>query len=190
MATRSLNPFISRTDLSNRLGVDLTADEKALDCVDAACDICRSATGQMINLVEGETVLLDGGTQTILLPELPIVEVVSVIEGDDLVTSPDNFVVYDNGVLRRVGVNWLRGQQMVEVTYTHGWAPDDLPRDLRIVALVIAERLFKQGPGVFEALGAYQVRYDSPTLDLTPGEKQILRKYRPTKQRWATVLTS
>jgi hypothetical protein len=176
----SLVPFVSRIDLSNAIRRDLTDDEYAKDCVDAACDMCRTISEQDFNAVDDDEVALDGsGTDALLLPQLPVTEVSDVTLTDEAVTD---FKLNGNGVLLRdsPGV-WTKGRQNVVVTYSHGYANADLPRDVRMVALKIAERLFSQGAAVFESLGAYSVRYEKSASDLTANELRILHKYRRAK---------
>ncbi len=184
------DPFVSRQDLSDRIGRDVTGDDGALACVDAACEMVRTETAQLFNEVTDDTVLLDGnGTDAFFLPEQPVTEIAEVLLDDETV---DDFVLHDSGVLVRPwpGI-WTLGRGNIEVTYSHGYADEDIPRDVRMVALLIAERLFTQGGGVvFEVLGARQVRYAGAPADLTPSEKAILRAHRVTKQPWATVATS
>lgn len=181
-------PFISRQDLTDRIGRDVTADDGALACVDAACDIVRNEAEQTFNEVTDDTVTLDGtGTDALLLPQGPVIEVSSVAEDDTAVTD---YTLRDSGVLLKASGVWRRARNNIEVIYSHGYDGDDLPRDVRMVALTLAERLFLQGPAIFEVLGARQVRYAGSAADLTAGEKAILRKYRVTKQPWATIVAS
>ena len=64
------------------------------------------------------------------------------------------------------------------VTYDHGYADADLPRDVRMVALSLASRLIVQGVAVKERVGDNPMDYAGPATDLTAGEQAILRKYR------------
>jgi len=187
------NPFISREDLGDYLGQDLSASDKALIAVDAACDICRTLAEQTFNEVIDETIVLDGtGTDALLLPESPVIDVTAVTENDEALVVDDDYKLNGSGVLLRSpvvyeggwGDQWVRrvwslGRQNIEVTYSHGYAATDLPRDVRMVALSLADRIFTQGNVSFESLGAYSVRYtNGAALDLTVGERAILRKYR------------
>jgi hypothetical protein len=67
------------------------------------------------------------------------------------------------------------------VTYQHGYADADLPRDVRMVALSIASRLVVQGVASEESNGPVSVKYATPATDLTAGELRILQKYRNTR---------
>jgi hypothetical protein len=192
-------PFISRTDLSDYLGRDVTTDPGALACVDAACDIVRDVTEQTFN--HGTTTdVLDGtGTDALLLPELPVhnagtVEVLN-LNGDastwGTVGSAD-YALDDDGTLfatdragtALLGASWPRGRQNVRVTYEHGYTlgtAGDLPRSVRMVALTVASRLLVQGPAIFENLGDLNVRYAAESTALMPTERLVLTKHRRRK---------
>lgn len=185
------DPFISRQDLTDYLGRNVTTDDGALIAVDAACDMVRTLTEQSFNR-DTSTITLDGtGTDALLLPELPVNSAGTVEVGGTAVTD---YVLGSNGVLirkypdpvtidywsesRPPEVVWPAGRQNVEVTYDHGYANDDLPRDVRIVALSIASRLIVQGVAQQETLGDASVRYAVASTDLTQGERAILRKHK------------
>ena len=186
----SLSPFISRDDLSDILGRDVTADDGALIAVDAACDMVRSLAEQDFNEEIGDQITLDGtGTDALVLPQLPVnnVGTVNLIDSTGGTTAVTDFVVKDNGVLVRKRGSattawwpsvWPLGRQNVQVTYDHGYGTADLPRDVRMVALSIASRLIVQGVASFEQMGQQQVRYGVNSTDLTSGEKAIIAKYR------------
>lgn len=185
------SPFISREDLTDYLGRDVSDDYGALIAADAACDMVRALTEQSFNRGTS-TVVLDGtGTDALPLPELPVNSAGTVEVSGTAVTD---YVLKDNGLLIRKyptsgvvdywtetelpEVVWPAGRQNIEVTYVHGYADDDLPRDVRMVALSIASRLIVQGVAQQESLGEASVRYAVASTDLTAGEKAILRKYR------------
>jgi hypothetical protein len=185
------DPFISRDDLTDYLGRDVTADDGALIAVDAACDTVRTIAEQSFNEATS-TVTLDGsGTDALLLPELPVSAAGTVVVSGGTVTD---YVLKDNGVLVRkladptvvdwdsdvspTLIRWPAGRQNVVVTYDHGYADADLPRDVRMVALSLASRLIVQGVATAERVGDNTITYAGPATDLTAGEKAILRKYR------------
>ena len=178
------DPFITRDDLSDYLGIDVTADDGALIALDAACDVCRDLAEQEFN-ESTATVTLDGtGTDVLLLHQLPVSTAGTVLVNGTAVTD---YVLTDNGMLLRgsAGVDprpvWPSGRQNVVVTYDYGYAPSDLPRDVRMVALSIASRLIVQGVAVEESVGATRIKYAGAAIDPTKGEQLILRKYRPTR---------
>lgn len=201
------DPFVDTIDLTDYLGRDVTADNGALIATDAACEIIRAYAEQSFNAGTAAVVTLDGsGTDCLLLPELPVTAAGTVIEAGETLTLDTDYVLADNGRLIRTsggsftslpnyaygrgpwgyggwslggGAVWPEGRQNVQVTYDYGGT---IPNSVRMIALQLAERIYVQGPAVFEALSTgQQVRYAGPALDLTPGEKIILRKYRPMR---------
>jgi hypothetical protein len=179
------DPFISPQDVVDYLGRGGTADPGMIIAVDAACDICRTVAEQTFNEVISDTAILDGtGTDALLLPRLPVNAVGTVFEGS---TAVSDFSLNGNGILFRgsAGVDprpvWPRGRQNIQVTYDHGYAEVDLPRDVRMVALSIASRLVVQGPALEESIGDVRVKYGVNSTDLTNGELRILKKYRQVR---------
>ncbi|HMF60999.1 MAG TPA: hypothetical protein VK595_11545 [Vicinamibacterales bacterium] len=185
------DPFISTTDVVNYIGRGGTADAGMVIAVDAACDTCRTISEQSFNAATS-TITLDGtGTDTILLPESPVTAAGTVVVAGGAVTD---YVLNGNGILIRkqtgtdvdycgsyTALKWPAGRQNVVVTYDHGYADADIPRDVRMVALAIASRLVLQGPLIQETLGETSARYGVNSTDLTNGELRILRKYRQTR---------
>jgi hypothetical protein len=196
----SLTPFISRQDLSDYLGRDVTTDDGALAAVDAACDMVRTMTEQDFNEVSGTAVFDGTGTDALLLRQLPAGSITGVtiggtvnagsITGGTTVTS---WMLRHDGVLLRTAgaatgdpsysgetypLRWPKGRQNIAVAYTSGYGTADLPRDIRMVALQIAARLTVQGVSVYETVGDVSMRYAGPATDFTAGELRILRKYK------------
>lgn len=186
------DPFISPTDLVNYLGRGTVSDPGMLIATDAACDTVRSIAEQTFNQATS-TVVLDGtGTDALLLPELPVSAAGTVTVAGGTVTD---YVLNSRiGVLvrKRAGTDvdysnayrtltWPAGRQNIAVTYVHGYADADLPRDVRMVALAIASRLVVQGVASEESNGPVSVKYAAPATDLTAGELRILQKYRQTR---------
>jgi hypothetical protein len=183
------DPFIDQQDLTDYLGRDVTTDDGALAAVDAACDMCRTLSEQTFNAVVADTITLDGtGTDALLLPERPVSAAGTVTVNGGTVTD---YVLGGNGILFRrgtvtsdwcwPGLNWPYGRQNICVTYNHGYAAVDLPRDVRMVALSIASRLVVQGVAKSESQGDLSVTYATAASDLTANELRILRKYRQTR---------
>jgi len=175
------DPFISTSDLVSYLGRGSATDPGMIIAADAACDMVRTLAEQSFNQATS-TVVLDGsGTDALLLPELPVSSAGTVVVNGGTVTD---YVLNGNGVLFRgtAGVDprpvWPTGRQNIRVTYDHGYAEADLPRDVRMVALSIASRLVVQGVALEENIGPVRVKYAAAASDLTNGEQRILRKYR------------
>ena len=190
------DPFISRQDLSDYLGRDVTTDAGALMAVDAACQVCRTVAEQTFN--RGTTTdIFDGtGTDALLLPELPVnsVGTVSVVTTTyprtwtvagtaDWALNVQQGVLYatDTAGTSLFGCKWPAGRQNVSVTYVHGYdisTNGDMPRDVRRVALEIAARTLLQGVAISENMGDKAITYAAESTALMPTEKLILRKYR------------
>lgn len=204
----SLEPFISRQDLTDYLGPDVTKDEGALAVVDAACDICRNISGQSFNQVFGDTITLDGnGIDSLLLPEFPatnagtvVIQGGTAVVGEYVLDTHNGLLILTAGATPGWGwpsnewftpwapwatpgiwtpIGWPKGRQNITVTYDHGYAPEDMPRDVRMVALSIASRLIVQGVASKEKMGRdVEITYGTNATDLTAGEKAILNNYR------------
>lgn len=175
------DPFISTTDLVDKLGRGTVGDPAMVIATDAACDIVRTYAERAFN-ADTSTLTLDGtGTDCLLLPELPVNGAGTVSVGGSVITD---YTLNNNGLLFRGSAGsdprpvWPLGRQNVVVTYDHGYADDDIPRDVRVVALALAERIAVQGPATEESIGTVSIRYGMNATDLTDGEKAILYKYR------------
>lgn len=187
------DPFIGRDDLGHKLNLDLSADDHALACVDAACEVCRTISEQTFNRGTADVTRLDGpGTEVLLLPQYPVNDVGEVKEDGETLDSGDYVLNDATGGLVRVPSNgfvssnyttrptvvWNLGKQNIEVTYDHGYDLEDVPRDVRMVALTVAARLYEQGSASYEQLGARSVRYESAAADLSDNELRILHKHK------------
>jgi hypothetical protein len=183
------DPFISTTDLTDWIGRDVTQDNGAVMAVDAACEMVRRFADQTFN-ANTSTATLDGtGTDCLLLPELPVSAAGTVIENGGTLILDTDYVLANDGKLIRTGsgsysivasaVAWTAGRQNIQVTYDHGWAAADVPRDVRYVALALAQRMIIQGPAMTESVGGQSIGFAGPAADLTTGEKMIIEKYRP-----------
>lgn len=174
------DPFITEQDIVDYLGRGDIADPGVTIAAGSACDMVRAWTDQTISVVTNETVTFDGsGTDALLLPEMPVIQVRSVTVDGEVVTD---FTLRADGVLIRTPgdgtASWPEGRQNVIVTYDHGWVAEEIPHEIKQVALSVASRLVVQGPLVQESLGATSAKYAVASTDLTNGERALLRKYR------------
>lgn len=184
--------LVDTQNLSDYLGRDVTGDAGADTAVAAASDMVRSLAGQEFTEAT-ETIALDGtNTDALLLPQRPVTSVDSVVLVDsalDETTVTDYWLDGALGLLLRQGApsssngaayyaSWPEGRRNIVVTYTHGYAPADIPADVRMVALAIATRLVIQGAAIQESSGDVSIRYGTNATDFTAGERAILHKYR------------
>lgn len=182
-------PFISHTDLEEYLERALDHD-KAVIAVDSACQSLRDTINQALDFVQDDEVALDSeGTETILLPERPVIEVTSVVgPGALALTEGTDFVVDKKlGAIRTKtrGYRFLRGRQVYTVTYSHGYTnavtggmPADTPlwpSSLRVLALTLATRIYDQMHVRQESVGGSQTIYAAPeSLGLSDRERNLL----------------
>lgn len=175
------DPFITVQDLSDLLGRNLAGDPGAYIAVRAACDVCRSEADRVFT--RGTTTeSYDGsGTDALLLGDLPVLSAGTVTVSGGTVTD---YMLTTNGVLLRgtAGIDprpvWPLGRQNVTVTYEHGYDTLNVPEDVRLVAINIAQRVVVQGPATEEQVGDVRIKYATAAADLTSGERLILHKYR------------
>lgn len=201
-------PFISIDDLNDFLGTTIAGDDdRAIMALDAACQTIRSYVEQTLNLVRDDMVHFRG-FQTLILPELPVIQINEVtLDGD--VVAADDFYVGFGGILyvrdwrlTHWSSHW---DDIVTVDYDHGYAVietdvvqdesgqadvERMPSDIRMVALRIATGMYQAASaGVTagmrsESLGAYSyTRMDGAigTGIISNLEANILDRYRVKK---------
>ena len=124
--------FCTVTDIENFLQVTIHTDAvknaSALRAIAEATETIKNYCHQQIERVT-ETITLDcDGGYRVFLPELPVVSVASVVEDGEILTVTDDYILSQYGILRRVDDDWAVGPQILEITYTHGYAviPDDV----------------------------------------------------------------
>lgn len=135
--------FASADDLRlflRRTSIDTEAAEQVLGM---AADTIRAELGQQLDYVENDLFVAGPGTgRVLLLPELPVVEVSRVVEyGLDLVDG-EGYTWSHAGTLTRLGGCWPVEPRAVTVTYSHGFAVDELPGVLRTVSVMLAGRAY------------------------------------------------
>ena len=191
-----MEPFISRTDLGDYLGRDVSTDDGALICVDAGCEIVRDITGQTVQPRHRHRVLRRHRHRRSAAGAVPG-QLGRLGRGRRLRRAAylergrksTDFSVDDKGVLLATdtagtslfGRSWPHGRQNVRVTYDYGYTVGslgDVPSSVRQIALTIASRLFIQGPKLFESLGDLNVRYAAESTALMPTERMVLRRYK------------
>jgi hypothetical protein len=196
--------FATADDFEVRIGLTLDDDEK--NRVDAllgmAADLIRNAARQEISLVENDVLTMPGtNADRIALPERPVVSVASVTL-DDLELTEGSIWWLDGDTIVRLGwprpgygypvvvggnvFTFGRGfgwpKQTLAITYTHGYADDDLPGLVKTISLEAVTRVWvNPGAVARETVGDTSTVYDnmrfSPTgLLLTKDEIRSIRR--------------
>lgn len=128
-----------------------TEEDAVQFALDAACAEIRTYLSQDLDLVADDEIVLHGtGTQSLLLPQLPVVAVNSVFidAGEDTEEEVTDYHLDFSGVLyRRCG--WPKGYGNITVDYDHGY--EEIPADLKNAALNIARSIANPAPAA--ALG-------------------------------------
>jgi hypothetical protein len=185
-------PFISRADLGDFMGQDLTGNDMAGIALDTACETVRTFVRRQLNYVPDDEITLDGsGTDTLRLPEWPVFGDVTVTVDE---TATTDYVLQESRLVRTDGGCWARGISNVAVTYSHGYAvqegdvadpgPQRVPSDLRQVALAIAAGLMSVSETRFHTVsprdtvgGSAPVEGPAPAV-LTEDQQRVLTNYK------------
>lgn len=179
-------PFATTNDLALFLeDDDLKDSTRAALLLDLASGLIRDDTGQRINRVEDDVIVVDGGggaLALIVLPELPVtaVTLVETLDDDDVATTVATTgyrVDLDAGTIRL-----STPARRVRVTYTHGHAT--APSAAKTVALRVTARAVYNPVGIRQELaGSMQTNAgDSAGLYLSPNDRRTLDALRPGKR--------
>lgn len=161
-------PFISSDDLSAYLDTTVTGGELIVEiALDGACEAVRREMDRVLNLTVEEDIVLDGNwTNALVLPQRPVHEVkaMSVTLDDEAVDDADLYLEVDRGVLFLTdGTYWTWGKGNVALTYTHGYAIEEVdvagtivrvPSNIRLVALRLAAAIYRSKGSTTAASGA------------------------------------
>lgn len=148
---------------------ELLPDPTAQIAVDAATGDIRAYLDQQITPVvaNDEIVITPAheGVDELLLPELPASAVGAVSIGDDDELDAEDYYLTSYGTIRlRSGGTWGCGP--VHVTYTHGYAENAVPLEIKSVCLTLAARKLGNPAGVkSEGIGTYSVTNADAPLD-------------------------
>ena len=178
--------LITPGDIEARVGRPLTdAEQNRLAAVvrDVSAAI-RSYTGQTITLVEDDEVRLRVVGGQIRLPQRPVVEVSAVTSTTGTALSYEWNGIEHADVTTWAGNYWPTHQDLVDVTYTHGYAtvPDDIVAvacqvAIRSLAVAIDSTAMQQ-----ESIGGYSYTLGGAAangaLGFLAGERQVLDRYR------------
>lgn len=171
--------------------------------IDWATEAIKNYCHQQIERVAGDVITLDcrGGITKLFLPELPVIAVASVVEDGELLIVTDDYKLGQYGILHRIGNEWPEGIQIIQITYTHGYAV--IPDDVVGVCARAASRAYQAGLSAAElagvlgvtglTLGDYSVQFGAAGATegmlgasgarlLLLSEKDILNRYRYVMQ--------
>lgn len=193
--------FCTVQDVAEFLQIEISDADKVASCqraVTEATAAIRNYCKQYIELQEDDEYTFDirPARWNLLLPELPVVEVSSVVEDDETLTVDDDYELGNYGQLWRVGRRWAAGTQIVTVVYSHGY--ETIPDDVVAVCTRAASRAYQAGlraedaagvPGVAsKSLGDYAVSFATEGTEGVMGasaarmlllsEKDMLNRYR------------
>lgn len=193
--------FCLVADLAAFLQISIAVDnDPANRAISEASAAIRNYTRQAIEAVTDETITLDcAGGARLFLPELPVTDIDEVIEDGETLVATDDYKLGRHGILHRIGATWAVGIQVIEITYSHGYAA--IPQTIVDVCTRAAARSYQAGlktaavsgvPGVQGlGLGDYNVTYASEGASgtpnmlgasgapiLLPSERAMLNEYR------------
>jgi len=168
--------FCTVQDVVELLQIEIADASQIASCqraITEATAAMRNYCHQRIELVEEDEWTFDvrPARWNLLLPELPVLEVSSVVEDDELLDEDDDYKLGLYGQLVRVGRRWKAGIQIVTVTYSHGYAT--IPDDVIAVCTRAAARAYQAGlksadsegvPGISaKSLGDFSVSFTGET---------------------------
>ena len=147
------------------IATDPVKNASTLRAIAESTEAIKNYCHQQIECVT-ETITLDcAGGWKIFLPEIPVISVATVVEdGEPLVVGTD-YQLGQYGILRRMDDDWAVGTQILQITYTHGYAV--IPDDVVGVCTRAAARAYQAG------LAAASVGGASGVASMTLGDYSV-----------------
>lgn len=162
-------------------------DEAAAFHIEAASGLVERHCRRSFLAVEDHEISLDGsGGDTLVLPDPPVWDVLSVIVDDEVID--EELWIWDEaaGLLEykeSLSV-WTRGRKNIDIVYSHGYYLDEdegepvLPAEISFVVCQLAQRgLFLSQTGgttagtvTSETIGSYSVTYGTDSSTSSSGE--------------------
>lgn len=184
-------PSVTAAELKVALQIDYVPDDACTLAIAGVEGLIRGYTGRAWAAVNAEEIRLDGnGSRSLLLPKLPVRNVVSITENPDNVdglTSGDlelgtAIEWSSDGIVRRLdGGVFLRRLRYYGVKYDHG---EDWPDDVKLIVRRICARAVLNPEGLTqEAEGGTSAAwgFDATRLaTLSQPDKDDLEPYRVT----------
>ncbi|GAB3856599.1 hypothetical protein GCM10029963_53240 [Micromonospora andamanensis] len=177
--------YATVTELRNRLKAlgDDDTDAALTELLEDASAVIDDEVGQSLTLAE-TTVTVDGsGAEKLILPRWPVTAVAEVVEIDvdgteRPLTHREDYTWSQSGVLTRLRRCWPCHDQAVRSTLTAGYDAEDLARRVRRICLRLAIAGRRNPAGAdSEDIGDSRVRWNTPGMELTTGEKRVLARY-------------
>lgn len=173
------SPWATPEELRLRLRLAAIDSEQAAEVIAAAESVIRGELWQTIDAVAGDAVELVGnGRRVLLLPEMPVTDVVSVTVDGVALTAGQGCRWNRYGILTRLGGCWPL-DSLVSVTYGHGYEP--VPDVVKRVCLQVAGRAWVHATTAVasESLGDRSITYNKERTGeaLTGYEMRILAPY-------------
>ena len=189
--------FATADEFAARMGLTLTTAEetRANTLLTLASGLIVDATGQDISLATDDIYSAPSVYgERLRLPQRPVVSISQVeltpAGGSPSVIDPNTYYL-DGGelvrsrfplgyelVFQNYGQGWLGPYWTVDVTYTHGYAPEAIPSAVKAVCMEAVRRVWvNPGAAVSETVGDTQTGYGSGApsgMLLTPQEKAQL----------------
>lgn len=196
--------FATEADLEALLQVAIpeSASASAVRAIEGASAAIQGYCHQSLAYVADDVVTLTAEpfNRLLMLPELPVIDVTSVVEDGTTLVVSDDFAWYVNGLLYRKNRHWNSDFRNVVVTYSHGY--QTIPVAVREVCARSAARAYQAGlraaasgavPGIqSQQIPDYTVQYAADTSPgsgglllgvsapplLLPSEREMLNPYR------------
>ncbi|GGM14258.1 phage head-tail connector protein [Micromonospora yangpuensis] len=179
--------YATLTELRNRLriGPEDESEDALNELLEDASQVIDDEVGQPL-VRSTDTVTLDGtGGEALLLPRWPVHAVDDVVLVDE--DGQEHVLVYRgdytwsaSGVLTRRphGRLWPCHDRAVRATYTAGYELEDIARRVRRICLRLAAAGRRNPAGAdSEDIGDTRVRWNTPGMLLTTGERELLARY-------------
>lgn len=180
--------FATPADLEARLGVELDVGEttRAQALLDDASDLVRDITGQFIERVDDDQIVIPGNDRaTLRLPERPVLDVTAVAaDGTDL--SVNDYFLNAAGDLEIIGGafsnftnmawdgTWFGPLATLEITYSHGY---DNPATAKAVTLDAVVRVWSNPIAAnSQGIGGASFQWKDVGLRITADEANQLRQ--------------
>lgn len=180
--------FATPAELANRLGVEFSSEDstRAEGLLTTASGLIKDVAKQHLERVEDDVLARRGvNADRFRLPQRPVEEVTLVKLDGETVASDEYYLTGDK--LVKISGVWGNSHQVLEVTYTHGYA--EIPESLKAICLEAVVRVWvNPGSVQSENYGGEAVNYGREVgLLLTATEERAIRKAVATAPKAGTI---